>query len=328
MTTAMARTLTCAIAFGLIAAGGAAQGRSQRTMRFAEMDGNHDGVITQKEWRGSQQSFRVHDWDGDGVLSGDEVRPGARRRSAESEPGRFESSEQEYEYDDWTARGFASLDHNRDGRITRDEWHFNPESFRRADHNRDGALSRAEFIGSDAVDDDRDDRFTYLDTNNDGRVSRAEWHGTPERFDALDDNHDGMLTRAEIRGSNEPPADLFTSVDMNRDNMITRDEWHWSRASFDERDANHDGRLTRQEFTGSAERAPSEAWRQGYDRGLAEGRQAGKEDKDRRQGWDLEGQRELETADSGYQPRFGSRAEYQAAYREGFRKGYREGYGS
>ena len=55
-----------------------------------------------------------------------------------------------------------------------------------------------------------------------------------------------------------------------------------------------------------------------------EGIQAGKEDKPR--GWDLEGQRELETADSGYQASMGDRAEYQAAYRLGFRRGYREGF--
>ena len=157
-------------------------------------------------------------------------------------------------------------------------------------------------------------------------MSRAEWHGTAERFDALDDNRDGILTRAEIRGTSEPPSDLFTSVDANRDNSITPDEWHWSRASFNGRDKNNDGRLTRDEFTGAAA-TQSEAWKRGHDRGLIEGRQAGKEDRAATWGWDLEGQRELETADSGYDARFGPKAEYQAGYREGFRKGYREGFG-
>ena len=65
----------------------------------------------------------------------------------------------------------------------------------------------------------------------------------------------------------------------------------------------------------------------GYERGLVEGRSAGREDRERSQGWDLEGQRELEAADSGYESRFGARADYQSGYREAFRKGYREGYG-
>ena len=46
----------------------------------------------------------------------------------------------------------------------------------------------------------------------------------------------------------------------------------------------------------------------------------------RNQGWDLEGQRELETADSGYQPGLGPKVEYQAGYREAFRRAYREGW--
>src|SRR5438477_8532308 len=39
-------------------------------IRFQDMDRNHDGIITRDEWRGSDQSFRMHDWNGDGVLSG------------------------------------------------------------------------------------------------------------------------------------------------------------------------------------------------------------------------------------------------------------------
>ena len=311
-----------------LAAPTAAQ-QAQRTIRFAAMDDNRDGVISRQEWRGSAQSFRTHDWNGDGVLSGDEVRAGARRTNDPREPDPFDSDQRDYQFTDWTARGFTTLDHDRNGRITRDEWHFDLEDFRRADHNRDGWISRAEFLGGDpSTDDDRGDRFDYLDANGDGRVSRAEWHGTVDRFTALDDNRDGMLTRTEMRGGNEPPPDLFTSVDVNRDNLITRDEWHWSRASFDERDLNRDGRLSRGEFGEAALETRSGVYRQGHDRGLVEGRQAGREDKQNGVGWDLEGQRELEQADSGYQPNMGSRAEYQSGYREGFRRGYREGFGT
>ena len=88
-----------------------------------------------------------------------------------------------------------------------------------------------------------------------------------------------------------------------------------------------DGRLSRQEWDNSPATVlprQSAAYRAGYDRGHQEGVQAGREDKPRH--WDLEGQRELETADSGYQPNIGSREEYQAGYRAGFRIGYREGF--
>ena len=75
-----------------------------------------------------------------------------------------------------------------------------------------------------------------------------------------------------------------------------------------------------------ARRNRSAAWRTGYDRGIQEGRAAGREDYTRRQGWDLEGQRELERADSGYTPQVGTLSDYQAGYREGFRSAYRAGF--
>jgi hypothetical protein len=68
------------------------------------------------------------------------------------------------------------------------------------------------------------------------------------------------------------------------------------------------------------------AWRSGYDRGIQEGRAAGRADKVAGRGWDLDGQRELERADSGYNPQVGSLNDYQAGYREGFRNAYREGF--
>ena len=39
-----------------------------------DMDTDRDGVVTRAEWRGSDQAFRNHDTNGDGVLSGVEVR--------------------------------------------------------------------------------------------------------------------------------------------------------------------------------------------------------------------------------------------------------------
>jgi Ca2+-binding EF-hand superfamily protein len=320
----LAIALVLAIACGQIAA--AQRGRA---MRFQGMDRDNDGRISRAEWNGSDQSFKVHDWNGDGVLSGEEVRPGARRVERQDRERDFDTPDREYQFDDWTVRGFNGIDHNRDNRITADEWHFDRESFRRTDHNQDGVISRSEFLSEDAEqDDDREDRFTYLDVNRDNGISRAEWHGTRANFDMLDDNRDGVLTRAEVLGA-EPPPDLFTSVDVNRNGTIARDEWHWSPGSFDRLDKNRDGRLTPEEFSGTVPGAArSQAYQAGPDRGLIEGRAAGREDRERKQGWDLEGQRELEQADSGYDAGMGPRADYQAGYRAAFRVGYREGFGT
>jgi Ca2+-binding EF-hand superfamily protein len=296
MNTILVRRTALAIVVGVATIGTiSAQRRTpsaqQRApMRFAALDVNKDGVITRREWNGSDRAFEVHDWNDDGILSGEEVREGATRRTAEDQPTGSTG------YDDWTVRGFLALDRNRDSRVSREEWESDVETFRRADANRDGVLSRPEFLGEATTDvnssarrdgDDRMDdregnrgRFDSLDTNNDSRISRAEWIGTAERFAVLDINRDSVLTRQELGGPQAAPR-----------------------------------RATR-----------TEAWTQGHNRGITEGRQAGKEDRSRNT-WDLEGQRELETADSGYEPRFGVKADYQAGYREGFRLGYGEGYG-
>lgn len=121
----------------------------------------------------------------------------------------------------------------------------------------------------------------------------------------------------------------FRIADTNHDGVLTPEEWQ---AAFDRLDTDHDRRLSWNEI--AAPREPSgtvdlstksPAFRAGYDRGRVEGRQAGIEDKPKH--WDLEGQRELEQADSGYQPSVGPRTEYQEGYRAGFRSAYTEVFG-
>src|SRR5262245_35092210 len=121
ISTTVARRAALAIIFSAAAVAGASA-QNQRNIRFAAMDTNRDGVVTRKAWSGSDQSFRVHDWNGDGILSGDEVRPGARRPNTNDDDP--DSAGREDPFNDWTADGFAALDRNRDNRITRDEWDF------------------------------------------------------------------------------------------------------------------------------------------------------------------------------------------------------------
>src|SRR5215213_2170959 len=86
-----------------------AQSRPAR-MRFEVMDADHNGIITKDEWQGSARSFEVHDWNGDGQLSGREVAIGAQRgtpvEEADHVPNRMERNV------NWSATGFTNLDHN------------------------------------------------------------------------------------------------------------------------------------------------------------------------------------------------------------------------
>ena len=236
-----------------------AQARPAR-IRFEAMDKNRNGEISKDEWVGSARSFVVHDWNGDGVLSGQEVAIGAQRdanwEEADHVPNRYER------FVSWTQAGFNNLDHDRDRRITRNEWHYDVETFRRVDRNRDGALDQTEFLGGDDWDDDRGDSFDDLDMNNNGRVERSEWHGGAGAFNALDQNKDGVLSRFEVVGGQDTVGDTwdqFADLDYDRNGTIERGEWHWSRRTFDTRDANRDGVLSRREFeiAGGAPTTPS-----------------------------------------------------------------------
>ena len=64
-----------------------AQSQPVTKYRFQALDKNNDGRITRDEWDGNARSFQNHDWNGDGELSGNEVRPGAatRHRSRRSQ---------------------------------------------------------------------------------------------------------------------------------------------------------------------------------------------------------------------------------------------------
>ena len=220
---------------------------AQTRMRFQGMDRNNDGRITREEWQGSQRSFDVHDWNNDGVLSGNEVLVGAQRDS------RWEEADHNPSWRErnlsWTRSAFASLDHNRDNRLTPNEWHFDIETFRRVDRNRDNALNLNEFLGV-GIDDDRGDDFDDLDYNNDGFVTRNEWHGGLQEFNYLDRNRDGRLSRYEVVGSSPSMTTYneFQNLDYNRDGRLSRAEWHWSNLSFNRADVNRDGVITAAEF--------------------------------------------------------------------------------
>jgi Ca2+-binding EF-hand superfamily protein len=246
-------TLTLVAALAAATAGIDAQGRGQgqyqqRGIRFSAMDKNGDGIIQREEWQGSNQAFSNQDWNGDGVLSGDEVRIGAQRNTnweeADHQPSRAERNLS------WSASAFTSLDHNRDGRLTTNEWHYDLETFRRVDSNRNNALSRAEFLGENQ-DDGRDINFDDLDANNNGRVERSEWYFSNQAFTNLDRNRDGVLSRFEVVGGQNATGDTynqFASLDYDRNGTLARNEWHWSAASFTQRDTDRNGVLTQREF--------------------------------------------------------------------------------
>ncbi|HEY3160294.1 MAG TPA: phycobilisome rod-core linker polypeptide [Vicinamibacterales bacterium] len=164
---------------------------SNPEMRFAGLDRNHNGQIERSEWRGSTRAFAIHDWNDDGVLSGDEVRVGAvpPPDSLEAEDYNMSASDR-----------FAYLDVNNNGYIDRNEWDGSLDIFYDLDRNNDNRISRAE------LNNGRRASFAALDANGDGRISLAEWAWSHRSFDDMDTNKDGVITRDEFRSGAVPTS--------------------------------------------------------------------------------------------------------------------------
>jgi hypothetical protein len=153
----------------------------------------------------------------------------------------------------------------------------------------------------------------------------AQSHHSPRaRFNEMDANHDGVITRSEWRGSD----DDFRAYDLNGDGTLS---WHeLSPGASASRHTDQQQAPARQQpatHSSQAGHPTSRAFEAGHQRGLQEGRSAGQQDNNRGR-WDLDGQQELERADSGYREDLGAREEYQAGYREGFMTAYREAFGA
>lgn len=161
-------------------------------MQYLGMDRNRDTVITRAEWRGeSDRSFDNRDLNGDGVLSGNEVKRGAVCLNG--------------------ADTFQTLDLNNNGIISIGEWTGTLRSFDGLDLNHDNRLSRNEFYNQEQYSVSI---FRELDQNRDGRISRNEWRGTNVVFTRLDYNRDNFLSLNEFtsRQSNNLVDQIFQDI--------------------------------------------------------------------------------------------------------------------
>ena len=157
-------------------------------MRFRRMDTNNNGVISRNEWRGDARSFQMYDWNGDGVLSGDEVSVGGIPPA---------DTDESQSHNIGNADRFDYLDVNGNGVIERNEWDGGYDAFDRLDTKRDGRLTRAELNDGNTA---RAANVNSLDMNRDGRITLNEWPWSHRSFDQQDLNGDGVITRDEFRG--------------------------------------------------------------------------------------------------------------------------------
>jgi Ca2+-binding EF-hand superfamily protein len=201
-------------------------------IKYQGMDRNNDGRVTRNEWRASSdRSFDNHDWNGDGILSDDEVKAWRDEDDDWNDQGRGWA---------WGRRGrFGGMDRNGDGRISRQEWRGHEEDFESIDSDDNGLLT---------VEEIREFRFREMDVNHDNRVTRAEWKGSARSFDTLDLNKNGVLKPSEFVSQRRVQMAVFSDLDVNGDKRISRGEWKGTVNDFNRLDVGGDGLINMHEF--------------------------------------------------------------------------------
>ena len=184
------------------------------------MDRNNDGGITRQEWNGSARSFQVHDWNGDGVC------PAKKSASARSATPNWETADHDPNRCErnlnWTRSNFTTLDHNRDGRLTDNEWHFDLETFlprrsqpRQLDQPAGVPRRRRRRRSRRQLRRSRSATTTAASSAPNGTAA-------PTSSTRLDRNRDGFLSRYEVVGS-QPSFDTydeFNNLDYDRNGRL------------------------------------------------------------------------------------------------------------
>jgi Ca2+-binding EF-hand superfamily protein len=205
---------------------------------FPANDRNGDGIVTRDEWSGNARTFRTHDVNNDGMLSGNEL-PRGWRRSDEFSRGTEPQRRAE----------FTRWDRNRDDIIQRHEWRGDVATFRELDTDRNGRLTWHEYSGTmpEATRARATEGPARLDKNASGAVEGYEWPYNRELFHQLDTDRNSVLTSEELRNMNRA---TLGQLDRNRNNQVDRNEWPGGFADFRELDENNDGRVTSEEYFG------------------------------------------------------------------------------
>ncbi|MFN7919534.1 MAG: hypothetical protein U0Q16_05520 [Bryobacteraceae bacterium] len=250
---------------------------------LAAIDADHDGVITAEERAAAPRVLKGLDKNGDGVLSGEELRPqfrggpgerGGEQRANSADmvnnlmafdrngDGVLEKEEVPERMQGLFARG----DTNKDGKLTRDELtklasaQSSPGEGRRGEGGR-GEGGRGEG-GRGGPGGFRDPITAALDTDGDGTVSQAEIANSAQSLAKLDRNNDGRITEEEVRpnfgpggpGGRRNPAEMASRMmeewDANGDGKLTKNELpERMQERFGDADKNGDGWLSKEELT-------------------------------------------------------------------------------
>lgn len=184
----------------------------QLARQFAELDKDASGKVEAAELpEPLRERVLKGDQDGDGALSPEEFLVGMKkaRRAPGGQPG--QPGQPGGPGGPGGAGGpdlLRRFDHDKDGKVTRDQFPGGDEQFAKLDKNADGVLTADDFPAPPAppqgpapgagAPPPPTGKLQALDKDGDGRLCRPEWPGSDEEWRTLDKNTDGWLTADEL----------------------------------------------------------------------------------------------------------------------------------
>ncbi|MDJ0973355.1 MAG: EF-hand domain-containing protein [Planctomycetota bacterium] len=230
------------IALGLFAAlvltavPAAAEDLPQTSRFFEEYDKDADGFVTEQEFDGSREVFRLLDKNDDGKVSTAELGlpadyrpdPNAKKRREMAERrnrGRRGGNSQQDRMQR-LRRLFEQADVNQDGVVTKAEWKGNANLFDRLDRNQDGKLDRTDYpalFGAMGMDDE-------MMGGGDGKGAKPKTDVTPggaepnkkPRANKADKPGKGMRGMRDL--SVEQVRKRFQELDQDADQQLTAED--------------------------------------------------------------------------------------------------------
>jgi Ca2+-binding EF-hand superfamily protein len=207
------------------------------TRLLSALDADGDGIISAREIANAPKVLQTLDKNHDGKLTPEESGFRGLPPGIEYLTGRDAAhAEQRRLFLERTRPAFmrfhpviAALDADHNGEISADEIHYAARALLTLDRNRDGMITEEEFL-PDPVENQLVLIFSRLDTNGDGRIVESERKGPVaehyrELLDQADRNHDGIVTEQELKD------EIRRRADLNRDGVVTWEEMLRARQS-------------------------------------------------------------------------------------------------
>jgi Ca2+-binding EF-hand superfamily protein len=253
--------------------------------QFTAFDTDQDGVLTRKEFAGSDKQFAQMDKDKDGKVTMAEFAASeVAQRFAKAAYQNQKEPRARVAAESLTLQRLSWLfrfDPDHDGKVTRAEWTGTEQAFVTLDVDNNGVLDKQDLADAKAaappapppVPEYRgelpgpDELLKRLDRDGDGRISGREFDRCKELLPFLalfDENKDSALDRAELQKFHDfvqkrraeqernqkrpqPYAVPFDEWDKDKNGRIELNEWQGPRNVFDRIDQNRDAAVTRDE---------------------------------------------------------------------------------